>query len=181
MPSPLELLNSRTATPVFDRRIKKNRDSGREFTQPSLEEPAFRRLLVQTQGSLIGGTGFRGTLTQPSAQVGARGVGQVVVAQVAARQDRRRSAQGRPAGPSRMATATARFNSTTGDGSMRDQHVVQPTILRPVGRGGRRMPRRARPQSRPASCTRRSGADESARCTERRAFAICARFHSERS
>ena len=42
------------------------------------------------------------------------------------------------AGPSRIATATARFSSTTGDGLDAQQHVVEPDDLRPVGRGGGR-------------------------------------------
>ncbi len=36
------------------------------------------------------------------------------------------------AGPSRIATATARFSSTTGDGSMRKQHVVKSDDLAPI-------------------------------------------------
>ena len=40
------------------------------------------------------------------------------------------------AGPSRIATATARFSSITGDGIRSQQHVVEADDLRPVGRGG---------------------------------------------
>ena len=47
------------------------------------------------------------------------------------------STSARPAaGPSRIATATARFSSMTGDESARAQHVVEADDLGPVGRRG---------------------------------------------
>ena len=41
------------------------------------------------------------------------------------------------AGPSRMATAAARFSSTTGEAIGPQQHVVEADDLRPIGRSAR--------------------------------------------
>ena len=62
------------------------------------------------------------------------------------------------AGPSRIATATARFNSITGDGSIAQQHVVERDDLVPIGGFGSRPHWRARPRSLPGSCTDRCAA-----------------------
>ena len=55
------------------------------------------------------------------------------------------------AGPSRIATATARFSSITGDVSALAQDAVQPDDLVPVGRRRGRRPRRGLPRSPPGS------------------------------
>ena len=96
---------------------------------------------------------------------------------VAASSPRARSASisARPAaGPSRIATATARFSSTTGEGSAAQQHVVERRRSAPSRWPRRSAPRRAPPRSRPAACRGRSGRDGSARSTSAVPSAICA-------
>ena len=91
--------------------------SSPQLRQPPLEETPLRLLLGEAERPLVGGPGLRRS-PEPPAEVGPRGVGQVVVGQLAAGQDA--SIRPSPAsGPSRIATATARFSSTTGDGLSR--------------------------------------------------------------
>ena len=142
-----------------------------QFPQPSFEKPPFRLLLRKSEGALVSGRASgrfcpaAGTdRPAPRAPGGSP-----------ARSPRARMASisARPAsGPSRIATATARFSSTTGEGSRPHQHVVQADDLRPVrGRGvgrlgmhrrdrrlegvGAEPARRQRPLA-PAPCLRRS-------------------------
>ena len=86
-----------------------------ELRQPLRQEPPLRLLLGQRQGPLVGRAGVvRAGPAGGAGRPGRRGRG-------GSRRGRRgrgwrRSSPSPAAGPSRIATATARFNSTTGDG-----------------------------------------------------------------
>ena len=91
------------------------------------------------------------------------------------------SISARPAaGPSRIATATARFSSTTGDGSARASTSYSPTICAQSVAAALGA----------SACTAAIAAwsvygpnrrDDSARSTSADPSAICSRFQSERS
>ena len=74
------------------------------------------------------------------------------------------SSSSRPAaGPSAIATATARFSSTTGDGCTPRELAVERRDLAPVGVLGARPPARAAPRSPPGAGTARAARSASAR------------------
>jgi hypothetical protein len=60
--------------------------SVRQVTQPPIEKPAFWFLLRQFQRPLIGGPGVR-RFPQPTTEIRPRGMAQVIVRQIAVRED----------------------------------------------------------------------------------------------
>ena len=113
-----------------------------DLCEPPFQEAALRFLSCERERPLV----RLARILRPAettAEVGAGRVGQAVILQIAAVEnlvDERRPA----AGPSRIATATARFSSMTGDASRSQQNVVQTDDLVPVGRDPARAPPRAR-------------------------------------
>ena len=94
---------------------------------------------VSASARSVRGSRLAGPSESP-AQVGSSGVGEPVVLQVSP-PSRIRSISRNPAsGPSRIAIATARFNSTTGEGSAARSTSYRPTIsAQSVCRGRRRL------------------------------------------
>ncbi len=62
------------------------RQASTQIEQPPLEKPPFRLLSREFERPVVGGLGFLGA-SKPATQIGAGGVRQVVVAQIAAGED----------------------------------------------------------------------------------------------
>jgi hypothetical protein len=91
--------------------------SGRQRGETPLQKTALRLLPGELDCPPIGGSGLD-VSSQTATKVCARRMDQVILEELAAAEDR--IDQRKPAaGPSRIATATARLSSMTGEGSMR--------------------------------------------------------------
>src|SRR5262245_57231057 len=97
-----------------------------QCSQPPLQKTPLRLLLRKTQSPFVGDSGFDHS-SKPPAKIRTRRMSEVVAREIAFFQDgidKRKPA----AGPSRIATATARFSSTTGEGSALASRSYNATI-----------------------------------------------------
>src|SRR5574341_2551975 len=105
-----------------------------QLAQPSLEKPPLRCLLRETQSPLVGHTGIRRSSQSP-AEISPRRMSQVIVLEIAARQDgidQGKSCRGAVA--HRHCDSAIQFHYGRGLGP--HQHVVEGNDLRPVRGGG---------------------------------------------
>ena len=88
------------------------------FAQPPLEKPALAVVGDQCQRARVALRRFLGG-SEAAQQIGAGGMQQVIVVEIAGLRPAHRSVASAGWGPSTIATATARFSDTTGEGCTR--------------------------------------------------------------
>ena len=140
--------------PTF--RSAARRRSVRQLGQPPLEKPALGLLPGERERALVGGARLRG-LAQPPAQVGARGVGQVVV--LADRRARGWRRSGPDPRRDRRASPPPRRGSARPPATARRAAERRRARRSRPSRSRRRWPhRRGPPRSPPGACRDRSAA-----------------------